>query len=93
MSTKDVSESHQARWDRINLVYEREPAHEIPDFVWPITFNPPVEPFEANLMLNGPWQRESYNCALLVWLRLKTLTPDGKDCFILPHPPTVTWQN
>jgi len=23
-------------------------------------------------MLNGPWQRESYNCAL-VWLRLKTL--------------------
>jgi len=31
----------------------------------------PVEPFEANLMLNGPWQRESYNCALLVWLRLK----------------------
>jgi len=37
----------------------------------PSPSNPPVEPFEANLMLNGPWRRESYNCALLVWLRLK----------------------
>lgn len=74
MSTKDVSESHQAGWDRINLVYEREPAHEIPEFCLDHHLQIlPVEPFEANLMLNGPWQRESYNCALLVWLRLKTL--------------------
>jgi len=78
MSTKDVSESHQAGWDRINL-YEQSLPTRFLNFVWPITFKSPVEPFEANLMLNGPWQRESYNCALLVWLRLKTLTPDGNS--------------
>jgi len=61
MSTKGCRQGKSSgRMGTENFVYERvEPAHEIPGNLFGPSPSNLVEPLEANLMLNGPWQRES----------------------------------